>query len=389
MQNRATRFHPPTPVIPVWAILLAVGFPGALAPQSAPAPDGTDYAAMDGKALYDAACANCHGVDGAGAARHFVAFEEPIPDFTDCNFASREPDADWVAVAHDGGPVRGFSRMMPAFGGMLGPQELQRAMEYIRTLCGDDDWPRGELNFPRALLTEKAYPEDEAVWEVNTPLEGGTGSVMNTLVWEQRFGVRTQIEVLVPFGLQQRGGSEPGADDWIGGMGDLTLGVKHVLHHSLERGSILAVAGEVKLPTGKEEDGFGSGHTVWETFVSYGQALPLESFLQFQGVLELPATSDAPDEGVLRAALGRTFTSGQWGRAWSPMVEVQGKRELESGGEWGWDLVPQLQVTLNTRQHVMVNLGVLLPLTDADMRRTRLHFYILWDWFDGGFFEGW
>ena len=93
---------------------------------------------------------------------------------------------------------------------------------------------------------------------------------------------------------------------------------------------------------------------------------------------------------VLRGGLGRTFTTGgPWGRAWSPMVEVQAKRELEGGASFDWDVVPQLQVTLNQRQHVMANVGVLIPLNDGDVRRTALYFYVLWDWFDGGFFEGW
>jgi len=377
------------------AALAALGLAtGAFAPppsraQELPATDRSVYADMSGQELYRSSCATCHGMDGTGAERSFVAFEEPLPDFTDCRFARREPDADWVGVAHEGGPSRGFSRMMPAFGGVLDPEQLQRVMGYVRSLCTDDAWPRGELNLPRALLTEKAFPEDEWVFEANTPLEGDRGAVMNTIVYEKRFGPRTQIEVLAPFGVRERGGEGADASDWVGGLGDVTLGVKHALFHSLERGSILSVAGEVKLPTGKEEDGFGNGHTVWETFVSYGQFLPLESFLQLQGVLEFPAASEADNEAVLRGAFGRTFTQGSWGRAWSPMVELQGKRELVEGEAWAWDVVPQLQVTLNTRQHVMLNAGVLLPLTDADVRESRLYLYLLWDWFDGGFFEGW
>jgi hypothetical protein len=37
----------------------------------------------------------------------------------------------------------------------------------------------------------------------------------------------------------------------------------------------------------------------------------------------------------------------------------------------------------------MINLGVRLPVTDPDARNTRVLFYVLWDWFDGGFFDGW
>jgi hypothetical protein len=37
----------------------------------------------------------------------------------------------------------------------------------------------------------------------------------------------------------------------------------------------------------------------------------------------------------------------------------------------------------------MANLGVRIPVTDADVRQTQVLFYLLWDWFDGGFFAGW
>ena len=74
---------------------------------------------------------------------------------------------------------------------------------------------------------------------------------------------------------------------------------------------------------------------------------------------------------------------------WTPMVELLAFRDLEGGADLNWDLVPQLQVTLNQRQHVMLNLGVRLPLTNTDRRNTLIVVYLLWDWFDGGLFDGW
>jgi len=377
---------------PVLAVLLCVGlaFPEAGGAQELPPPpDRGEFRAMDGASLYQAACANCHGSDGTGADPSFLAFEEVMPDFTFCSFASREPDSDWVGVAHDGGPARGFSPMMPAFGELLGPEELQRVMDYVRTLCTDPRWPRGELNLPRAMFTEKAYPEDELVWTVDAPVEGGEASFMNEVIFEKRVWPRSQLEVVLPFGVRERGGDGPGAGDWQGGLGDVVLGLKHTLFHSFSAGSIVSAAGEVKLPTGKRERGFGSGTTVFETFVSWGQILPSDFFLQLQGVGEFPTASGRANEVVARGALGRTFTQGSWGRAWSPMLELQGKREWEEGEPWDWDVVPQFQVTLNTRQHVMANLAVLVPMTRRGERQARLYAYLLWDWFDGGFFEGW
>lgn len=337
-----------------------------------------------GRELYQRACAACHGDDGTGAPQSQVGFETPLPDFTDCNFATREPDADWIAVAHQGGPVRGFASHMPAFGDALTQAQLQKIMDYVRTLCTDDDWPRGELNLPRPLFTEKAYPEDEAVLESSIDVEN-EGTVTNQLVYETRFGARNQLEAVVPFGYRERLDGT-----WTGGhLGDVALGVKRAVYHNLDRGSIFSVTGEVLLPSGDESLGFGNGTTVFEPFVSFGQLLPAGGFFHFQGGAELPLDRDEKtEEAFFRGALGKSFAQGQWGRTWSPMVEVLGSRELESGTQTHWDLVPQMQVTLNTRQHVMLNVGVRVPLDDAS-RDAQVSVYLLWDWFDGGFFEGW
>ena len=85
-----------------------------------------------------------------------------------------------------------------------------------------------------------------------------------------------------------------------------------------------------------------------------------------------------------------TLEQGRFGRAWSPMLEILGARELEDGQSVQWDAVPQMQVTLNTRQHLMINAGVRIPLTGRDEgRRAQVVTYFLWDWFDGGLTDGW
>ena len=345
-----------------------------------------------GSELYASACSSCHGADGMGAPMYHVGFDLPLPDFTDCSFASREPDADWIAVAHDGGPARGFSTLMPAFGRALSMEELKAVMAHVRTFCGDPDWPSGELNLPKSLVIEKAYPEDEAYVSVAVDVEG-EAAVSNKIVYEKRFGARNQFELVIPFGWKESEVSGPEtmpAGNWLGGLGDIALGVKRALYHNAATGTIFSATGEIIVPTGDREKGFGKGTTVFEPFVSFGQALPSEFFLQSQAGFELPMDTDRVGrEGFWRFSLGRTFTSGQFGRSWSPMLDFLGARELESGERVQWDLVPQMQVTLNRRQHVMFNAGVRLPVTDSDTRDIQLLFYLLWDWFDGGFFSGW
>jgi mono/diheme cytochrome c family protein len=335
--------------------------------------------------LFQAACAACHGPDGKGRSKSELAFDVAVPDFTECVFATREPDADWYAIVHDGGPVRGFDRMMPAFGDLLNAEEAQRVLDHIRTLCTDDAWPRGELNVPKALFTEKAFPEDEALIRTNISAEGPS-SLTQRFTWEKRFGPRSQVEVSLPFTRADLGA--PRGKE--GGAGDLSLAFKHALRHDLNRGFILSVGGEWVLPTGDETRGFGKGTTVLEPYVLYAKLLPRDSFFQFQGTLEFPIESGFEEELVIRAAFGRTWTTGgPFGRAWTPMIEVLGSREFASAADVNWDLVPQFQVTLNTRQHIMANVGFKVPATNSSVRDTELVFYLLWDWFDGGLLEGW
>lgn len=342
-----------------------------------------------GQQLYRQACAACHGPDGRGAPSSTVGFKTPLPDFTDCNFAPREPNIDWYFVAAEGGPARGFDNMMPAFGDSLSRPEVMKIMDHIRTFCNNKNWARGELNLPRALVTTKAYPEDEVVLStfINTEHED---RIENQLIYEQRFGSRNQFEVILPFGWSEQDKSSGGGTEWTSSVGDIGLALKRVMYHNLDLGSIISIGGEVFLPTGDEDEGFGSDTTVFEPYLAYGQLLPEDFFFQFQGGFALPADTDkVNEEAFWRGVLGRTFLLGRYGRAISPMVELLGSKELVSGADTNWDVVPQVQIPLNTRQHVRLGLGARIPINNTDVRETSYGVYILWDWFDGGFFEGW
>lgn len=335
-----------------------------------------------GAELYRSACAACHGEDGRGASQSLVALDLPLPDFTDCNFATREPDKDWLAVASEGGPARAFDERMPAFEEALTLEQRRRIVAHMRTFCRQDGWPRGELNLPLAMFTEKAFPEDEVVLRVGAALEG-EGSASSRLVLEKRLGARTQAEVIVPFSFD-----DPGGAGWRGGIGDVALGVKRVLFASLGSRTIFSATGEILLPTGDSGRGFGAGTPVFEPFLALGQGLGALGFVQLQVGAELPFDTDrAAREGFARAAFGRSFTQGRWGRVWTPMVEVLAASELDTIDP-AFDVVPQVQVTLNTRQNVMANVALRVPVDQPDAA-TALYVYLLWDFFDGGLFEGW
>lgn len=342
-----------------------------------------------GEEIYASACASCHGIDGQGQPRVQVGFEVPLPDFTDCSFVTREPDTDWSTIAHWGGPARAFDKLMPAFGAALTGSEIQRSLDHIRGFCTDDSWPRGELNFPRALVTEKAFPEDEAVLSVGVTTESPV-ELSGKIVFETRFGALNQFELIVPFGLAEPGADAVGGDSLREGIGDVALGIKRVLVHSLETGTIFAAAGEVILPTGDEADGFGTGTLIVEPFLSAGQLIPAVGFVQLQAGMALPIDPDRAAREVFgRVAAGRSFRLGRFNRLIAPMVELLAARKLESGATIEWDLVPQVQVALSTRQHVLWCAGVRVPLSEPDGRALEIMTYLLWDWYDGGLFEGW
>jgi cytochrome c553 len=354
------------------------GWHGQLFPRSA-------GAATTGEQIYRETCAGCHGDDGKGAPRSTVGFAVPLPDFTDCNFATRELNADWTAIVRDGGPVRGFSRIMPAFRDLLTPEEIRSVIAYLRTFCRERGWPRGEFNLPLPQVTEKAFPEDEAV--VTTAVATrGLGAVSNHLIYEHRFGARDQIEVDVPFGFVDR----PGGGSWTAGLGDVSLGPKHVFIHSLASGTILSGAGGVILPTGDTAKGLGTGTTVFEAYVLLGQLLPANSFFQFQGGVELPTDRSRAEQSVFwRGALGTTVPFSQISRIWSPMVELVGARDLVSGAPVAWDVVPQFQISLSALQHVRASVGVSVPLSETSTRHPQILAYVLWDTFDGPLLKGW
>jgi len=366
------------------AITLVLSATGLLFAQSSTAPK---LKLDTGKQIYEAGCAGCHGPDGKGQPQTTLGFDKPdtFPDFTRCDQTTPEDNIAWRAVIRDGGHSRGFSQIMPSFSGALTPAQIEKVIQYLRGFCKERGWPRGELNLPRALATEKAFPEDEVVVTSAVNVNGGPG-VSNEIVHEQRFGVKNQIEVSVPVEF-----THPDRGLWYGGVGDIGLGLKREIFSSLQKGSILSVQGEVIAPTGNKAHGLGSGVTTFETFAAYGQLLPWKSFVQLQGGADLPThTENSPQSLFFRSAFGKSFNQNLGvGRLWSPMFEFLADRNLETGAKTNWDVMPEFQVTLSRRQHIRANVGVRIPAVNTEGRQMQLMFYLLWDWQDGKLLEGW
>jgi len=377
-----TRYHFPASFIATFTLLL-LGSGGSSFSQAGKYPG---LPLNTGKQIYDAACTACHGPKGKGMPESIVGFEKPnsFPDFTRCDQTTPELNTDWKAVIVHGGRFRGFSQIMPSFAEALTDDQITKVVEYLRGFCSNSSWPRGELNLPRALITDKAYPENEAVITTTLNAQGAPG-ITTEAVYEQRFGIKNEIEVSVPLTFQNENHS------WFGGLGDSSIGIKRELFSSLRTGSILSVVGEVTFPTGNKARGLGTGVTTFGTFAAYGQLLPANFFLQFQGGAELPIhTETEPRSLFWNTAVGQSYGQNRGlGRLWSPIVEVLANRDLVTGATTDWDVLPQFQVTLSKRQHIRADVGVRIPMTNTGNRQTQMLFYILWDWADGKLTEGW
>jgi len=359
----------------IWFVALSFCVPVAL--MSGQSGDLSTGHTQTGEQIFKSACAACHGADGRGTPQEIAGFTKPrtFPDFTQCDQTTPEASTAWKDVILHGGPTRGFSDIMPSFSEALTSEQIDDVI----------------ANLPRALVTEKAYPEDEVVISTSFNAQGAPGGTTH-IIHEQRFGMKNQIEVDVPINYQDL------SHTWYGGVGDTTLGVKRVIYSSLpsgsiERssGSILSLFGGAILPTGNRARGFGTGTTTFETFAAFDQLFKTNTFIQTQFGADLPRhTNIAPQSIFFNTAIGQSFAANHGlGRLWSPMFEFVGARDLVDNAKMNWDVVPQMQVTISRRQHVRANLGVRVPVNNTAGRQIQVVFYVLWDWFDGRLNEGW
>ena len=199
-----------------------------------------------GAALFQAWCKSCHGADGRGTPAASTRLEVPPADLQDCKASTAEPEERWIEIVSRGGAAFGLSLDMPAFGEAATPAQIRAVVRYARSLCGQFGWPPGELNFPRAFLVEKAYPEDEIV--VADQARG------QEYIYERRLGKRFQLEASARTALD----GQPRAFDGV------TAALKYNLWHSLERRALVSLGIEATPPLGRQD--------VWEVepFVAFG-----------------------------------------------------------------------------------------------------------------------
>jgi hypothetical protein len=335
----------------------------------------TDKDLSEGKLIYAEACAACHAEDGRGQVTG-LGFKEPLPDFTWCAFNSEETDRDWQTIVTEGGPVAGRSAVMPSFRDAMTDEQIRQVVAYLRTFCRED-WPRGELNFPRLLVTEKAWPENEVLITGQTS-RTPTKEQQTMLAWigETRVGPRGQFELSVPLQINDPQGGGP-----LAGIGDVEIGGKYVLYDSLDRLAILSGGLNVTVPTGSMRRGLGDGTTIVAPFLAAGKAWG-DLIVQASSTYEYPTVERRAPKSLLYN-VGMTYPVLDVGR----LTEGQALLELNGTREWGTTnpkhfqlfVTPGFRKVLNRSGTWAAAVGVQVPVTGPRDAEYRILGYLLYE----------
>jgi mono/diheme cytochrome c family protein len=110
---------------------LLLSFSALLATTASVARADGDVAA--GKKVFAANCVLCHGTKGKGDGQAAATLNPKPKDFTDTKaMAKITPEIRLKAVT-EGGAAAGVSPVMPAFGQMLSPKQIEDVLAYVAT----------------------------------------------------------------------------------------------------------------------------------------------------------------------------------------------------------------------------------------------------------------
>ena len=299
-----------------------------------------------GAVLYSAWCARCHGADARGTPVASVRTDVPPADLAKCAVSTAETEDQWVDVVTRGGRAFGLSLDMPAYGDAGRPEQIRMVVRYVRSLCRERGWPPGELNFPRAFLVEKAYPENELVVTAE-----GSGQ---EFIYERRVGRRLQFEAALSTVFDGRDRSFDHA----------TGAIKYNVWHDLEGRAIASIGLEASPALGRNY------RLELEPFLTAGWQRP-----------DFIVQGEALAGGSLRLGVGRDMDR------FVPMVEA------------GWDWArgspgiltvhPQAWIRLSRLGHVAGSVGAGVPVNGPERGQVTLTAFLLWDFGDAPLFKGW
>jgi hypothetical protein len=260
-----------------------------------------------------------------------------------------------VGIVTRGGAAFGLSLDMPAYGDAASPEQIAMVVRYVRSLCRERGWPPGALNFPRAFLAEKGYPENELV----VTLEGHD----QELIYERRAGRRLQFEAAVSTVI----------DSLERPFDHVTAALKYNVWHSLERRALGSIGLEASPPLGRRDrwelEPFIAAGVERAGFIVQGEALA--GWEEAAGIAG----------GSLRLGVGRDMDR------FVPMVEAGW--DWARGGPGILALHPQTWIRLSRLGHVAGSVGAGIPVNGPDAGRVTFTAFLLWDFGDAPLLKGW
>ena len=284
-------------------------------------------------------------------------------DFTDCKVTSPEPDADWERAIAKGGPGVGLSPEMPAFEDSLTAEQISGFVSHMRGFCKESGWPSGNNNFPRPIVTEKAFPENEFLI---LPAISHDREVELVALYERRLGKRSMFEIAVP------AVSKPG-EPRAHGIGDVEVAFKHAIFASAGSPRIVSLGLEAVLPSGSEDKGIGHGTVIFEPYISAG-AMLRDWYLQAQVKVELPVDREKADRAfVYNTYVGRDTSAAP--DTWTIGIELNGENHELS-------LTPQVRKGLTGTGALAASIGAMVPLNEREERGVRWVGYLLWEFLE-------
>lgn len=345
----------------LFLVCFATALPRAEGPGSAPSPLPD---APPNSTLFAAHCARCHGRDAS--ARHPPAGLSARPyNFRDCGTASGEPLVEWETAIREGGRAVGRSGDMPSFRGKLTDAEISGLVRYLRGLCTSDGWPNGELNFPRPMVVEKAFPEDEVV--IAPAVSHGPGPVRQLRLdttFEKRLGKSAMFEVAVPAGTTWGQGAARA------GAGDLALAFKRVVTADPGGSHIVSAGLELTVPTASSSSALAHEATLFEPFLAAGFRRA-SSYVQAEVSLEVPSRHPWDERELgYGVYLGRDLSDSP--TRWTLGAEVTGENRTIS-------VTPQIRRVLTASGALAAGIGLRVPVNARGEEAVCLLSYLVWD----------